>query len=270
MSTSINKPNPGDTSGNPPVVPKVNESENPNPPANPAVPKAEGNNDNLDELGYEKTPADPKTPEGKEKSEVDPKAKAAAAEPKKVENPGTGYGDEPPKVEELPPVVKEEPKGEPDEIDKAVGELPKEDAAKVKDFAKKYALTPEQIKAYGDLRRSELKEAAATFERRKQEIENEKVKIRATWHNELKQDKDFGGENFAKSIDQAEKVLEEFMPNTKKHLTEHKTMLPPYVMRDLAKLGIHLYSSTENLVHGDPTVPVESKEKTDDALSFYE
>ena len=39
-------------------------------------------------------------------------------------------------------------------------------------------------------------------------------------------DPEFGGENFDKNVDRVEKVLEKYMPNMKKVLTERGSMLP--------------------------------------------
>jgi hypothetical protein len=45
-------------------------------------------------------------------------------------------------------------------------------------------------------------------------------------------------------------------------------MLPPYVMRDLAKLAEHLYK-TERLQQGDPPAPAKSKDDEDSPYAFY-
>ena len=58
------------------------------------------------------------------------------------------------------------------------------------------------------------------------------------------------------------------MPNTKKELTKSGAMLPPWVMRDLAKLAETLYASPK-LVQGDPVVPREEVDDEDAHLAFY-
>lgn len=225
--------------------------------------KAEGDGDNLDELGYEKV----KPEEGEKSKAGDSKKKDPVEE--KIENPATGYGDEPPKVEEPKADDKEEEAApEPDEFDKALEALPKEEASKIKDFAKKHNVSIEVAKAFGELRKSEIEEAKAHFEKRQKELEQEQLRMRAAWHKELKEDPAFGGEKFKQSILAAEKVLGEFMPETKKLLTERKGVLPPYVMRDLASMAKHLYA-TEKLVQGDPNTPKADEKEKDDALDFY-
>lgn len=232
------------------------------PPAKEGGAPAEGDGNKYDDLGYE-TPA-PAEGDKKESGDSDKKDPA----PEKIENPATGYGDEPPKVEEPPaPEKKDEPKPEPDEFDKVLEGLPEKEASKIKDFAKKHNVTTEVAKAFADMRKAEIAEAKAHYEKQLKEAEQEQLRIRASWHKELKEDPNFGGEKFKQSISAAEKVLGEFMPHTKKLLTERNSMLPPYVMRDLANMAKHLYA-TDKLVQGDPNTPKET-EQEDDALSFY-
>lgn len=225
-------------------------------------PPAQGNGDNVDDLGYEKIPS-----EGEPEKAGDSKKEDPA--PEEIKDPATGYGEEPPKVEEPPaPDKKDEPKPEPDEFDKALEGLPAPEVSKIKEFAKKHNVSIEVAKAFGDLRKSEIAEAKAHYEKQLKDAEQEQLRTRASWHKELKEDPNFGGEKFKENILAAEKVLGEFMPNTKKLLTERKGMLPPYVMRDLANMAKHLYA-TDRLIQGDPNAPKE-KEQEDDALSFYQ
>lgn len=257
----LDKVKEGGGGGAPPVEPKVD------PAATPPAPKVEEGGDTHDELGYEKVPAPASEKEKAGDKPVEKKTDEPKA-PEKVENPATGYGDEPPKVE--PPAKKvEEVPPVKDELDPVVEGLPKVEADKIKEFAKKHSASKEIIKAFADLRKSEIeadKVAAADYEK---DLEREKQQVKADWHKELKDDPVFGGEKFSYNISRAEKVLEEFMPSTKKTLTERKGILPPYVMRDLAKLAEHLYS-TERLVQGEPKAEVKDDKAADDPLAFYE
>ncbi len=219
-----------------------------------------------DDLGYA-----PHTPQPGDKDYVPAPEKLAEKAPEKppekVEKVATGYGEKPieapPAAPEVPPV--------PDELDPAVEGIPKEEGARIKEFAKKNALTKEQVKAFADVRKVELKNEADAKANYETQIANEKQKVRATWDKELRTDPDFGGDNFSKNVGKAEKVLDEWMPNTKKALTERNSMLPPYVMRDLAKMAGKLYDSGEKLTQGDPTPEVaEKKSSTDEALEFYQ
>ncbi len=238
--------------------PKADEKPNPAPDDQKA--KAQGNPG-----GYDTEP------EKVEEKAGDQKETKEQETPEKVETPATGYGDEPPKVEEdLEPVI-EEKALEPDTIDKALGEgIPKDEVAKIKEFAKANEMTEKQIKAYGELRRSELKSAQEAYDKAVKEDEKAQLKQRADWHNELKNDPVFGGEKFTKNVAKVEKVVQDFFPEFKKRLTESKGMMPPYLMRDLAKLADQVYK-TEKLVTGDPPpAKVEDKEEKNNPYAFYQ
>ncbi len=251
------------------ATPPAKPPSEPTTPTPPAPPEAGG--DNLDDLGYEKIapepgapPADPNKPAEK------PATPPAAAPPAKVETPATGYGAEPPKVEDPPaaPAAPATPPTPPDEMDKALEGLPKEELGKVKEFATKNAMTVVQAKAYADLRKQELVDAQAHAVKQQKDFDAEKIRIRAEWHKELKTDPVFGGEKFDHNVSKAEKVLEDFLPSIKKSLTERKAMLPPDHMRDLAKLADTLYAA-EKLVQGDPAKPAETVVEDDDGTAFY-
>lgn len=138
-----------------------------------------------------------------------------------------------------------------------------EDSKFVKEFAKKHKVSKEVAQALLDTKKAEAAEQA----KRVQELEVERQKVRKMWHKELKEDKDFGGEHFAHNVKQAEKVIEDFLPNVKKKLTESGSMLPPYIMRDLAAMAKTLYGS-KSLVQGEAPAPDENSK--DDHLAFYD
>lgn len=217
----------------------------------------------VDDLGYAK-PA----PEAGEKGKEGDSEKKDPAEAE-VKDPATGYDKAPEKVEDPAPDPKtDDKKPEPDEFDKVLVGLSEDEIVEAKDFATKHKLSVEQIKAYGDLRKVRIAADEQAQKDAQKNFENEKLKIRASWHKELKEDRDFGGGNFEANVSKAEKVLAEFMPSTKKSLTERKAMLPPYVMRDLAKLADTLYA-TGKLVHGEPKAAPAPKTDIDEALDFY-
>ncbi len=242
----------------------------PEPEAKPAAatPEADGKKveaqgDNVDDFGYAKEPE--ATGDPTKETKLDPKP--PVKEDVKIDVKATGYGDEPPKIEEevKPPVeIKDADLGFELKVDEVI---PKEELTKVKDFAKKHSLTKEAAQAYLDLRANEVKESARVEAETVKNFEKQKLQQRSEWHKELKNDPHFGGEKFSHNVLQAEKVLQEFMPLTKKSLTERGSVLPPYVMRDLAKLGDHLYS-TEKLTQGEAIVPPVEVEE-DDGLGFY-
>jgi len=223
-----------------------------------AAPVAAASDDNLDELGYEKLTPDEKKPEEKA-----PEKKAAADI--KVDTPATGYSEDPPKVEDPTP----EPPAKKEEIDLGfelkLDGLPEEEANKIKEFAKRNKLSKEVTQELANIRQVEFK--AAEKEAKEAEAAAEKLKqeTRAQWHKELKEDPTFGGDKFAFNIKRAEKVVDEFMPGTKKMLTERKSMLPPYVMRDLANLADRLYD-TEKLTQGDAPAPTPKDDNDPNAF----
>ena len=172
--------------------------------------------------------------------------------------PATGYGkEETPPPAEAPPETKEPVTDEEKlkkEISDVIKDLPESiNKDKVSKFALDNKLTTEQLKAYTDF----VKEDHKSVEAANQEF----VKAERTkWKTELTTDPEFGGENFDKNVDRVEKVLEKYMPNMKKVLTERGSMLPPYIMKDFLALSKVLNPVTPPLVTGDPG-QTESKDK---------
>lgn len=252
----------------PPTPPASSAPAAPATPPAPAAPAPPPSAEQFDDFGYPKAPPEA-APKAEEKPPGDKPKEAPAPEPEKVADPVSGYSGPEPKVEDPPaPAAPVAPPAAADDYDKALEGLPKEELGKIKDFAKKHNVTVDQAKAFGEMRRDELKAQEAAVANFEKEQERLKQQQRATWYKELKADTTFGGENYDHNVLKVEKVLAELMPNTKKVLTEYKAMLPPYVMRDLAKIAEHLFS-TEKLVTGNPAVQEVDDKKADDALSYY-
>ena len=206
---------------------------------------AEDSNSGVDDFGYEEV----------ETKEVPPPEPPKADEEPKVEKAATGYGKEseedaeknkipkPAETEEAPPSTDEEKLKK--ELTDIVKDLPDSiDKDKVTKFALDNKLTKEQLQAYTNL----VKEDQVAIETSQKEA----IKTqRNDWKNELVKDPEFGGENFDKNVDRVEKVLEKYMPNTKKILTERGSMLPPYIMRDFLALS-KVLNPTAPLVVGNP------------------
>lgn len=229
-------------------------------PQDSTPPKEDG--DSFDEFGYKKTPEDKKEGEKNEKPPEKP------TEEKKID-PATGYGEKPPEAPPSEPPKKDEPKVELEyELD--LKDLPEGEDIKVKEFAKENKLSKEAAQAFANFRKLQeksFKDAALQF---KQDQEKATKEIKSKWDKELREDKTFGGDKFAHSVMQVEKVLEQFMPETKKVLTERKSMLPPYVMRDLSKLADHLFQQHEKLVTGEPPRKTEAPVEDEyEHLKFY-
>lgn len=236
----------GDAGGAPAVVPPV------------VAPVAA-----LDEFGYEKAP---------EKAAAPPlieEEKPAAEKVEEIKDPASGYGKDPIVLKEEDPAA---PPVEEKKIDLGyeleTKDLEPGDAEKIKEFAKANGLTKEAAQAFVDLKKSEnetLKKSISDF----QKAEARKIaETKVAWDKELRTHPTFGGDKFDHNVMRAEKVLSEHLAETKKVLTDRKSMLPPYVMRDLAKLADVLYS-VEKLVQGDPKSADKPDEKEFDHLDFY-
>lgn len=248
------------------VIPKPASEQ---PPAT-STPPLEEDGDTHDDLGYAKVPPVTPTPEGTAPKTGDKPAQAAAAKPAEVTNPATGYGKEPPVVPDAPVVpATVVPPPVPDELDKSVEGLPEIDAKEIKTFAKENGLSPEIAKKWADRVKTMIANQKVEATNMEKEREQEKLRTRAQWHKELKDDKDFGGEKFDLSLSRSEKTLSEFFPELKKELTDNKTILRPSVMRGLNRIAEKLHA-TENLVHGDPVVVQKPDEEKDEALEFYQ
>lgn len=139
--------------------------------------------------------------------------------------------------------------------------------AKIVELAKAHKLGPEAAQVLADFRKNQITEGLKAFEEHKTQLENAKQQTIAKWHKELSDDPTFGGKNFGQNLKQVEKVLDQYFPATKKILTERGSVLPPYVMRDLAMIGDTLLA-TGKLATGEAPVPPPVK-KEHDPLDFY-
>jgi len=226
----------------------------------------------VDDFGYTNDPStsesDKTKVDEKDKKVEDDKSKDGEGDKtkndeKEITKKATGYGDDenkdsgekdknktPEDKEKVPDTDEEKVKKE---IEETLKNLPENfDKNKVSEFVSKNKMTKEQVQAYVDFVKSEMQ---ANETAQKQAIE----KQRSEWFSELKNDPEFGGENFKLNVDRVEKVLENYFPNTKKVLTERGTMLPPYVMRDYLALWKQLNPATI-VVNGEPP-KVEEPEK---------
>lgn len=224
-----------------------------------------------DDLGYAK-PKDDKTPESKKEPKKDESKKEPDATgyekepPKEKEEDSTGYSEDDDKDEAGDDDKK--PKEDPEDLKLDTGDLVEDEIKQIKEFAKKHKITKEVAQALVDAKKAEVQSLKAEMKKHEKLQQAKIIETKRGWRKELMEDSTFGGENFDKNILKANKVVQEFLPNTKKMLTEKGSMLPPYVMRDLVKLADHLYA-TENMVAGDPSVPKKTENETEDPLDFY-
>lgn len=111
----------------------------------------------------------------------------------------------------------------------------------VQEFAKVNGLTKEQAQAVAD------KYKALVQDQAKYKADHEKTvkETHKKWEEDLRRDSDFGGANFAKSVHNVNKLLNENMPGLKNLLTSGGKRLPPSVMKDLNSLAKRMYGETE-------------------------
>lgn len=246
----------------------------------------EESGDDFDELGYAKAGATKEPPkEAEKKQAADTKTETKVPGDGKKANEdakttsATGYGksslEEDGKTEDKTPSPPEK-LSVTDEATKEVFELKteglsSEETAKLKTFIDKNKLSKTQAQDLIDLKKAELKSQSEAQIQAKKDQELAVKKVKQGWEKELRSDPTFGGANFDKNNAAVDKLLLEQMPETRKVLTERGSMLPPYVMRDLAKLAEHLYSPNDSLVQGSATVSekLSDTEESDDPLDFY-
>ena len=138
--------------------------------------------------------------------------------------------------------------------------LPEESIKDIQDLAKDLGLTKDQAQALVDKRKSDEDAKVAAQET----FKVKEAEVFKTWETELKSDPDFGGDNFAHSVHNVNKLIREELPGLKNLLTTSGKRLPPSVMKDLNNVARKLYGETE-LVQGDKTSTGDSW----NPLDFY-
>lgn len=111
----------------------------------------------------------------------------------------------------------------------------------VQEFAKVNGLTKEQAQAVADKYKALMQDQA----KYKADYEKTVKETYKKWEEDLRRDSDFGGANFAKSVHNVNKLLNENMPGLKNLLTTSGKRLPPSVMKDLNSLAKRMYGETE-------------------------
>lgn len=224
----------------------------------------------IDDNGYKVIPKEDVPPI------IPPKEDPPKEDPPKEVPSHSGYskdGDppkqDPPKQgDEVPP----NQSGDQSSVDVVLkdtdGLLP-EEVTSLQNFVKDNKIDEKLAQALVENKKAEVKQYEDSVNDAKAQAQEKKVTRRKEWKEELKSDPDFGGEKFLHNAKRVDKVIDDYMPNLKKVLTDGDIMLPPYVMKDLAKMADHFYS-TEKLTQGDPFTPNQSKEdKENDPLDFY-
>lgn len=192
---------------------------------------------------------------------------AAPASGYEAPPPGDTTGYKPPEGDKLPTEESTEPsKGEAlfDETG-----LSKDQIIGIKNFVAANKLSKEAAAEYVNLAKGFKAQVESYEKERATKIQQAAQKQKAEWFNELKQDKEFGGQNFDANLKKVDVVLDRFFPNTKKELTTKKSMLPPSVMRDLQSLHKALLGSEGTLVTPNTVGAEEGDEFTRHLKNFY-
>lgn len=215
--------------------------------------------DGNDDFGYSKDKTEETTP-----AESESKDKEAESTEEIPETKLEGYGKESEteetKVEDKPEDKKEETEEEKTDAEKlkvdlteSIKALPEGyDKEKVLDFATKHGFSNAQIKAYVEMENVARSDHDASS---KIAVADQKK----AWATELRDDKEFGGDNFNRNIHQVEKTLSNHFPNLGKNLTDRGGMMPPYLMRDMLALS-KVLNPTNSLVTGDASTPPPKEE----------
>lgn len=229
-----------------------------NPPVPPPTqgtppPQAQGGIE-FDQFGYPKTP--PQQPPAP--NQAGQTAKPPAETPPAPGEAGSLGYDAPPPAPETPPAppppgasTPPAPAADPNAHQLVeMKELAADDQKKFGEYFTAHKLSKEAQQAFVDMRKAEIAANAKAQADYEQQIKTETAKLKSDWYNELKNDKDFGGSNFDVNTKLVNKFVQEFMPNTKKVLTEKGGMLPPSTMRDFLSVAKRLFE-TEKVVTGD-------------------
>lgn len=251
--------NTGDTGGgglNAQAVPQVP------PPAPSSTQTKEEGSIEYDELGYAKAPATPPAPN------QTPKTPEPAAATPPAPEVNTGYNTPPPPPElagyvdpaaaPVTPPAPAEPNAAPVVELVDLKELSDTDKKTFGEYFTQHKLTKEAQQALVNMRKNEVVSQQNAKVAQEKQVQAQVTKLKSDWFNELKADKDFGGANFDANTKMVNKFINDFMPNTKKMLTEKGGMLPPNTMRDFYSVAKKLYE-TEGFVQGDGSAASETK-----------
>jgi hypothetical protein len=261
----------------------------------PPAPPTQETGGQFDEWGYAIQPPTgqppaPPAPPTQVPAQVNPPAPPAppaAAAPVTPEPPVTGYGAPPvapvppappappaaaapvPPTPGTPPVTPpaappaaDTPPVFTDEDFVGVGD---NDKTQLKRIATEKKWSKEFLKDVVDLRKLDYAEAMKVRTNQNNERQQKLTELRTNYYNELMSDPTYGGANFQTTIHKVDKVLAEHLPTMKKNLTETKGILPPNVMRELAKMAEKIYG-TESFEQGGGQV---KETDPNDHLNFY-
>lgn len=133
-----------------------------------------------------------------------------------------------------------------------------EEVTDLKEFAKENKLSKDQAQKLLDKR----KEALDNQAKLQADFEAEKKTVYKKWTDDLKNDPDFGGQNFKNSLHAVNKLLETHMPGTAKLLTDSGKRLSPIQMKELRAIALKL-SDEGTLELGGTTTTTKERQPWD-------
>lgn len=166
----------------------------------------------------------------------------------------TGYDKKDDKGDAKDEAVKDD---KPFELENVEG-LAEEKVKEIQEFAKAHKLSKEQ--AQGLVQKYKADEEARA--KRIEDYKVEEAKVFKKWETELKEDPEFGGQNFNDSVHGVNRLIREELPGLKNLLTTSGKRLPPSLMKDLNKVARKFYGETE-FNQGDRSSESKSWHPTD-------
>lgn len=208
-----------------------------------------------------------KTPEAAKPAAEVPKVETKDTPKVEETKSATGYGEPavPPKVEEVKPAVV--PVVDPTKVEFNGDGLSEDGKTLVGDFAKKYSLSKEAAQGFADQLKSQLKAMSDIAVASQEKAKADAITQKNNWINELKTDREFGGEQFDTNLKRVDAVLKKLFPHTENLLTTSGATLPPSIMRDLQGLHKTLMSSDPSMFNSESAA---KRSSPDDFLNdFY-
>lgn len=198
--------------------------------------------------GNGSTPPAPSTPQFTTPETVGTSAGTPPATPAPAANQGgqTPNQSQPPQTPE--PTKEVDLKG-----------LAPESVKDITDFATAHKLSKEQTQAMIDQRKADNDAIAQEAEA----LKSQQAGIYTKWDEELKSDKEFGGQNYDQNIHINEKFIGDHMPGLGKLLTDSGKKLPPMIMKEINNVARKLYSENELVLGNAAQAQAEHKNPWD-------
>ena len=107
------------------------------------------------------------------------------------------------------------------------------------------------------MKRTDIENQQKAAVEQRGDLQRQITEQRQVWFDEMRADKEFGGENFDNSMTKVNQVLKDYGQELTKQLDESKAMLPPYVVKMVARIGQTMYGN-KPMIQGQPKINVGS------------